>query len=192
MNRENYSESMIVDNRQILVVDDDDTFRNRLARGIKERGYSCFQAKTRVEVFEVLARKKIDRVILDLKLEQDSGLSLIPKIMSACPECKIIVLTGYGTIKTTVEALKLGALNYLTKPLDIDHLLRAFELEFSSGSFLFELEDNATPTLSQIEWDYIQRVIESNGGNISRASRALGLHRRSLQRKLAKNPGKIL
>ncbi|RIL07566.1 MAG: two-component system response regulator, partial [Proteobacteria bacterium] len=112
----------------------------------------------------------------------ESGLDLLGEI-SALSKAKVVVLTGYGSIATAVEAVKLGAVNYLTKPVNADTVLAAFE---KSAPSRVEI-----PDLAQVEWEHIQRVVNEYNGNISRASKVLGLHRRSLQRKLAKNPGRL-
>lgn len=166
----------------ILVIDDDDNFRQRIARAFRDRDHTVVEASSSSEALSQLTGQKIDWILLDLKLGEESGLSLL-KGMAELTDAKVVVLTGYGTIATAVDAIKLGAVNYLTKPVDADTVLRAFEQKNSS-----KVE---TPHLAQVEWDYIQRVVSDHSGNISHASKALGLHRRSLQRKLAKSPQKL-
>lgn len=166
----------------ILVIDDDDNFRRRIARAFRDRDYQVVEARSSTEARERLAHQTIDWILLDLKLGEESGLSLLEE-MSTLTKAKVVVLTGYGTIATAVNAVKLGAVNYLTKPVDADTVLNAFEQRTTSSV--------QTPHLAQVEWDYIQRVVNDHSGNISHAAKALGIHRRSLQRKLAKDPEKL-
>jgi two-component system response regulator RegA len=166
----------------ILVIDDDDNFRHRIARAFRDRHYQVLEANGSSAALMQLETQTIDWILLDLKLGEESGLSLLKEITDLT-EAKVVVLTGYGTIATAVEAVKLGAVNYLTKPIDADTVLCAFEHRKTSSV--------ETPHLAQVEWDYIQRVVSDHNGNISHASKALGLHRRSLQRKLTKKPQKL-
>ncbi len=168
--------------RTILVIDDDDIFRRRISRAFRDRDHNVLEACNFSEAHAQLQQAHVDWILLDLKLGDESGLSLLGEL-SNVSDAKVVILTGYGTIATAVEAVKLGAVNYLTKPVDADSVLCAFE-----GNDPSRIE---TPNLAQVEWDHIQRVINDHSGNISRASKALGLHRRSLQRKLAKSPQKL-
>jgi len=168
--------------RTILVIDDDDPFRKRIARAFRDRGLNVLEASASGEAIEKISANAVDSVVLDLKLGDESGLSLLSEI-SRLSDAQVVVLTGYGTIATAVDAVKLGAVNYLTKPVDADTVLAAFQGNTVSAV-------NA-PQLAQVEWEHIQRVLHDNDGNISRASKVLGLHRRSLQRKLLKQPSKL-
>ena len=127
-------------------------------------------------------------VLLDLRIGSDTGLALIPTLKEIDPATRIVVLTGYGSVATAVEALRRGAVHYLTKPADADEILAAFERSLSGGT------DTSAPlqpmTLDRVEWEHINRVLVDCGGNVSEAARLLGLHRRTLQRKLAKYPAK--
>lgn len=170
----------------ILVIDDDEVFRKRLARAFRIRGYEAGEAANGEDALKYLKDNNPERAVLDLKLGDESGLTILQALLKENPALRVVVLTGYGTISTTVEALKLGAINYLTKPLDADSILSAFSDTHSTEEAAINV-----PPLAQVEWDHIQRVLEDCGGNVTKASKALGIHRRSLQRKLAKNPHRI-
>ena len=174
--------------KSILLIDDDDTFRTRLLRAFTARGLKANGAASGKDAYRFLKTETPDAVVLDMKLEEESGLSILQELRARIPDLKVVILTGYGTIATTVDALKLGAHNYLTKPLDADTILAAFE---DTSAPEISSEEPALPPLSQIEWDHIQRVLRDCDGNITKAAAVLGIHRRSLQRKLAKDPGKL-
>ena len=177
--------------KKILVIDDDENFRKRLARAFRARGLVAFEAENQAIAEELALREQPDYITLDLKMENESGLVVLKKLLEINQKFKIAILTGYGTINTTVTALKIGAVNYLTKPIDADSILKSFEENEAKETTKIDNINIETPTLSQVEWDHINRVIDEHDGNISKASVALGLHRRSLQRKLGKMPGKI-
>lgn len=165
----------------LLVVDDDEVFRTRLARALADRGY---QVTTAASVDEALTRVEDapEFAVIDLRMPGKSGLELIKALKQKDPNTRMLMLTGYGSIPTAVEATKLGATGYLTKPADADDVLKAL-----TGEAQPVLVDE-TPTLARAEWEYIQRVLADCDDNISEAARRLGLHRRSLQRKLQKYP----
>jgi two-component system response regulator RegA len=118
----------------------------------------------------------------------ESGLDLLRRLMAIDPTTKVLMLTGYGSIATAMEAVRLGAVNYLTKPADVDDILAAFDPEAQAGDTSPGLE---TPSLARVEWEHIQRVLNDCDGNLSEAARRLGMHRRSLQRKASrKRPAK--
>jgi two-component system response regulator RegA len=121
--------------------------------------------------------------VVDLRLGDESGLDVVKGLLELDPKLKIVVLTAYGTIATALEAVRLGAVNYLTKPIEVEQILASFEGRAPSTKELA-----AIPTPEQVEWDYINRAVRDHDGNVSRAAQALGLHRRSLQRKLRKPP----
>lgn len=164
--------------KTILLVDDDEIFRSRMARALKNRNLNILEASQIEESIQLAKSHDIDWAVIDLRLEQESGLDLIAEINKLKPEIKLLMLTGYGSISTAVEAVQMGAINYLSKPVDADELINAFE-----GKTPTELDSKA-PSLAQVEWEHIQRVLSDHDGNISKASSALGIHRRSLQRKL--------
>ncbi len=177
--------SKINQKNTILTIDDDNIFRERLTKAFNKRGLIADQAQNTIEALSKTNDLKPDLVVLDLMLGTESGLDLISEIRKICPKVKIVMLTGYGTISTTVEAMKNGVVNYLTKPADADTILAAFlgEIKINSATGI--------PPLHQVEWDYIQKIIQQCDGNITKASKLLGLHRRSLQRKMKKSPGTL-
>jgi two-component system response regulator RegA len=176
-----------------LVVDDDATFRKRLAMALSSRGYETYDAESVMEGIAVARRVKPARAIVDLRMPGESGLQLISELFHLDPEIDIIVLTGYGSIATAVEAMRRGAVDYLQKPCDADQIVAAFERDHDGEHVGLqavadapESESAAVPSLARVEWEHIQRVLADCGGNISEAARRLRIHRRSLQRKLFK------
>lgn len=174
----------------ILVVDDNTVFNQTLCRSLTRKGLSVLSSPSSEDAAEILNKHHVDGAIVDLKMEGASGLSLIPKIKALNPKCAIVMLTGYASIATAVEAIKLGANNYLTKPANTDEILAAL---FSDADIDAPENKNETDTpmsVNRLEWEHIQKVLTENNGNISATSRALGMHRRTLQRKLQKHPVK--
>ncbi|MCB9745592.1 MAG: response regulator [Alphaproteobacteria bacterium] len=171
----------------VLLVDDDDRLRERMARALRERGYVVHTASGPPQALASLD-PRVGYVVLDLRMPEGSGLELLAELMERAPELKVLVLTGYGSIATAVEAMRLGALDYLTKPADADMVLAAFAR--GEGPPLAEAPEYEAPSLARAEWEHIQRVMEDCGGNVSEAARRLGVHRRTLQRKLAIWPPK--
>ena len=164
----------------MLVVDDDDVFRKRLVAALNERGFLAVGASTQQDALQVAETLEPECAVVDLRITTGSGLDLIPRLRDLSENIKIVVLTGYGSIATAVEALRRGAVNYLTKPIDVDSIVRAFT-DQSGGEKL----ETQPQSLEQVEWEHINRVLLECEGNISQAAKLLGLHRRSLQRKLA-------
>ncbi|MFZ4514681.1 MAG: response regulator transcription factor, partial [Geothrix sp.] len=117
--------------------------------------------------------------VLDLRMPGESGLDLLRRLKAIDPTTKILMLTGYGSIATALEAVRLGAVHYLTKPVDVDEILAAFDRDGAPAETL----DTETPSLARVEWEHLQRVLNDCEGNLSEAARRLGMHRRSLQRK---------
>jgi two-component system response regulator RegA len=180
-------------NEAILLVEDDATFSATLARALKRRGYEVFVAATPEAALESARAEAPDWIVLDLNLAGASGIGLIPKLRESLPEARIVVLTGYASISTAVDAIKLGAVQYLAKPVDVDTLLRAFShnLEVPSPAGAASAAPPAVPmSVDRMEWEHIQRVLREHQGNISATARALNMHRRTLQRKLLKRPAK--
>jgi two-component system response regulator RegA len=126
------------------------------------------------------------RVVLDLNLNGSSGLALIPRLLAINPDCRVVVLTGYASIATAVDAIKLGAVQYLAKPVEIEAILGAFENDDEPD--LDMVAPDEPMSVDRLEWEHIQRVLNENEGNISATARALKMHRRTLQRKLLKRP----
>lgn len=167
---------------QFLLVDDDDTFTRVLARALAKRGHSVLTASNNLQALQLAESHSIDKALIDLKMEGETGLQLIPELKKLNPTVSIVMLTGYSSIATTVEAIKLGALNYLCKPASVDEILNAFN---TGGSV--DIPDQP-PSVDRLEWEHIQKVLNKHEGNISATARALGMHRRTLQRKLQKKP----
>lgn len=174
-----------MDTKHILIIDDDPHFCDVLAGAFKRRGYrttSCHDGHSALSACEETA---FDMAVLDLKLEQESGLHLIAPLKDRLPELKIVVLTGYSSITTAVEAVKLGAENYLCKPASVAEILDAFNVSTPDPDA--DIPDTP-PSVERLEWEHIQRELARNDGNISATARSLGMHRRTLQRKLQKRP----
>lgn len=170
----------------LLLVDDEAVFRERLARAFRERGFEVSTAGSYDEALALATKESPELAVVDLRMPGRSGLELVRALHALDASTRIIVLTGYGSIATAVDAVKLGAFNYLPKPADVDDLVLAFSR--GPGEPTQVTEDFQPPTLARAEWEHIQRVLTDCGGNISEAARRLGLHRRSLQRKLQKYP----
>ena len=175
------------DSVSVLVVDDDEVFRQRLARALAERGLDVRAAADLASALAVARSDPPELAIVDLRMPGGSGLELVQELRKLDAATRILVLTGYGSIATAVEAIKLGAVHYLSKPADADEILAALGAAEAAASQA-PTPSPSTPTLARAEWEHINRVLADCQGNISEAARRLGLHRRSLQRKLAKYP----
>ena len=171
-----------------LVIDDDVTFCSVLERSLLRRQLNVATAHDAKQALTVATDFQPTHAIVDLKLGQDSGMHLIKPLLTINPGMRILILTGYGSIPTAVEAVKTGAINYLAKPVDVETILASFG---SENRLEQKSETTVTPmSLKRLEWEHIQRVLEEHGGNISAAARHLNMHRRTLQRKLQKRPVK--
>jgi two-component system response regulator RegA len=172
----------------VLVVDDDEAFRERLVRAFRARGFDARTAPSSAAALQSAEEDSPEYAVVDLRMPEPSGLEVVKRLKAIDPTTKVLVLTGYGSIATALEAVRLGAVHYLTKPADVDDILNALTGE------PVQVESPAIPTqapsLARMEWEHINRVLVECGGNISKAARVLGLHRRSLQRKLSKHPVK--
>lgn len=173
---------------RILVVDDDPTFNSVMTRALVRRGLDAVGVTSAEEALAAAAANPPARVVLDLNLNGASGLTLIKPLLDASPDCRIVVLTGYASIATAVDAIKLGAVQYLAKPVEVEAVLAAF----AEGPVEDEdLPVEHTPlSVDRLEWEHIQRVLREHDGNVSATARALNMHRRTLQRKLLKRPVK--
>lgn len=169
----------------LLLVDDDPTFTRVLARAMSRRGLRVSTAGSAEEGLALAQQDTPDYAVLDLKMEGDSGLVLLPKLLELDPEMRVVILTGYSSIATAVEAVKRGACNYLCKPADADDVLAAL---LSEHTDLDSLVPENPMSVDRLQWEHIQRVLNEHEGNISATARALGMHRRTLQRKLQKRP----
>jgi len=173
--------------RRVLVVDDDDVFRNRLGRALEHREWEVKAAADGNEAIRIAQDGNPDLALVDLRMPGMDGIDIVEKLRELDSSMTIIVLTGYGSIPTTISAMKKGADYYLSKPADADQILAAYEkLQAPDSESPHALAK--PPSLARVEWEHMQRVITDCGGNISQAARALGIHRRSLQRKLSKFP----
>ena len=175
--------------RAILVVDDDEAFRSRLVRAFRDRGYAAVGAADLAQTRLLLHAGKPDYAVVDLRIGESSGLDVVRELRERAPAARVVMLTGYGSIATALEAVRLGAVDYLTKPADADQLLATLTREASQPAPVAPAPaPESVPSLERVEWEHIQRVLTDCGGNISQAARALGIHRRTLQRKLANHP----
>ena len=169
----------------ILMVEDDEVFAHVLKRSLERRGHCVHWVEDAASARRLSAEHAFTHAILDLKLAHESSLPLIPDLLAVLPELRILMLTGYASIQTAVQAVKLGAINYLCKPADTEAILQAL--------LLVEPNEQAPIagqplSVDRLEWEHIQRVLAEHEQNISATARALGMHRRTLQRKLAKKP----
>lgn len=169
----------------LLLVDDDTTFTRIMARAMDRRGLRVSIAASAEEGLALAKEETPDYAVLDLKMSGDSGLVLLPKLLEIDPEMRVLILTGYSSIATAVEAIKRGACNYLCKPADADDVLAAI---LSNHADLDTLVPENPMSVDRLQWEHIQRVLNEHNGNISATARALGMHRRTLQRKLQKRP----
>lgn len=169
-----------------LLIDDEQHYLDILARSLCRQGFECLCANNSQQALTLLAQHDIDKIVLDLKINNESGLVLLEQIRQLKPQVKIIMLTGYSSIATAVEAVKLGALNYLCKPANSEEILKAFQTDDISAIDIAAVP----PSVDRLEWEHIQKVLNENQGNVSATARALGMHRRTLQRKLQKRPSK--
>ena len=169
-----------------LIIDDDAIFNAVLVRTLERRGHPARGAADPVAALAVAAEISPVRVVLDLNLNGSSGLALIPQLLAINPACRIVVLTGYASITTAVDAIKLGAVQYLAKPVEIEAILAAFESDDDPD--LDMVAPDEPLSVDRLEWEHIQRVLNEHDGNISATARALKMHRRTLQRKLSKRP----
>lgn len=169
----------------LLIVDDDKIFCDVLAKAMTKRGFSV-QVMHTIEDAIVVAESAVpEYAIVDLKLDNESGLVLVEKLKLLDAGTRIVMLTGYASIATAVEAIKLGATHYLAKPVDADEIMAAFERTDGEA----DTPISANPlSVGRLEWEYIHRILAENDFNISVTARALNMHRRTLQRKLAKKP----
>lgn len=171
--------------RSVLVVEDDDALRERLLRSLAGRGFDTRGAADLERAITLAEEESPECALVDLRLGGQSGLEVVRRLHEIDPATRIVVLTGYGSIATALDALRSGAVHYLTKPAELDEIIAAFDHD---GSPAKELPPTSVPSLDRALWEHIDRVLHDAGGNITQAAALLGLHRRSLQRKLAKRP----
>lgn len=176
--------------RQLLIVEDDVTFANTLMRRLTKYGYTCKHVENNTDALLACHQFAPNYILLDMKLTSETTLSIIPALRQLRTSTQIILLTGFASIATAVEAIKLGADDYLSKPVDTQTLLASLQ---GNKVNLNGAEPTNEQTLSaeQVEWQHIQQVLKANQGNISATARQLSMHRRTLQRKLQKRPLKV-
>ncbi len=172
---------MIEDRHRYLVVDDDLAFAKALAGALRRRGDVAFIANDLRSALAEATAHHPSRAVVDLRLGGENGLEVVRALAERFPRLAVVVLTGYGSIPTAVEAMRLGAVNYLTKPASAEAIQAAFEPSGTPAP-----PPTTPPTLEELEWDHIQRVLAETGHNVSETARRLGMHRRTLQRKLAR------
>ena len=168
--------------RSLLILDDDRPFRSRLARAMEKRGFEVIEAETAAEGAAAVARHPPAFAVVDMRLEDGSGLDVLRELKEKRPDARAIILTGYGNITTAVSAVKLGAVDYLAKPADADEILGAL---FAGPDGRPEAPENPM-SADRVRWEHIQRVYELCDRNVSETARRLNMHRRTLQRILAK------
>jgi two-component system, response regulator RegA len=171
----------------LLVVDDDATYRSRLVRAFEGRGFRARGADDIGPALALAREEPPDYAVVDLRLPGGSGLAVLDELRRLRADANVVVLTGYGSIATAVEAVRRGATNFMPKPADLDDLLVAFVRGAHPPGTAPAMTHDA-PSLARAEWEHINRVLADCGGNISQAARVLRIQRRSLQRKLAKYP----
>ncbi|HEY9035682.1 MAG TPA: response regulator transcription factor [Pseudomonadales bacterium] len=171
----------------VILVDDDDALREVLSRAFMRRGYEVITAASVEAALQLVADNSPEYAVVDLKMPGDSGLVLVKTLKALDEQTRIVMLTGYSSIATAVEAIKLGATHYLAKPADADDIIAAFAR--GDGDAEMPVSDNPM-TVERLEWEHIQKVLTEHEGNVSATARALRMHRRTLQRKLAKRPVK--
>ncbi len=175
---------------RMLIIDDDSTLLMVLERAMVRRGFMVDTAETGEQALALCKQHPPSHISLDLKLTQETGLNLIPQLRILAPDSIIVMLTAYASIATAVDAIKLGAHQYLCKPVDADQLLAAFSDDSENAPQ--EINDQQKPTSAKrLEWELIQQSLQVNNGNVSATARDLGMHRRTLQRKLLKHPVKL-
>lgn len=165
-----------------LLVDDDEAFLHVLQRSLGRQGIGATVVSSGTDARQCLESRRFDHCVLDLNLAGESGLQLLPDLLALQPDLRILVLTGYGSIATAVEAMRQGAVNYLCKPVTVGQLVAGFDPLGSAPALRPE-----PPSVEEMEWEHIQRVLNEHEGNVSATARALNMHRRTLQRKLQKH-----
>jgi two-component system response regulator RegA len=173
--------------KNLLLVDDDEMLCEVLGRAFEARGYAVRIAHTSRDAIAISEASAPEYAVVDLRLPDQSGLKLITALKTISPKMRVVVLTGHGSIPTAVEAVKLGASYYLTKPVDADEVVSALQREGGDDSVPIPAKPMS---VERLEWEHIQRVLRENNDNVSATARALSMHRRTLQRKLRKHPAR--
>ncbi len=178
---------MSEENPNLLMVDDDEVFCQVLSRALQKREYNIIVAYNQNQAIELAEQQHPEFAIVDLRIGNDSGLNVIKSLVEIEPGIRIVVLTGYASISTAVESIKLGAIHYLTKPAEVDDILTSFYHDEGNADVDLQTQPMSA---KRMEWEHLQKVLHDNDGNISATARAMGMHRRTLQRKLSKKPVK--
>ncbi len=176
-----------MDKPNLLLVDDDETFCSVLKPALEKRNFQVSVANDIQQGIALAEQTEPEYAIIDLRIGFDSGLEMVKKLMSLDDNTQIVMLTGFASIATAVEAIKLGAIHYLTKPANADEIVNA--LYKNEGDSSVKINQNPL-SIKRLEWEHLQKVLMQHDGNISAAARALNMHRRTLQRKLDKRPVK--
>ena len=174
-----------MDKPRLLLVDDDETFCNVLKSALEKRNYEVLVATNVAEGIALAEHNLPEYAVIDLRIGYESGLELVKKLISLDANTACVMLTGFASIATAVEAIKLGAIHYLTKPANADEIVNALHKNEGDSSVL--ISENPL-SVKRLEWEHLQKVLMQFDGNISAAARALNMHRRTLQRKLEKRP----
>jgi two-component system, response regulator RegA len=172
----------------LLLVDDDPAFRNRLAHALRKRHIEVWTAENAEQALQRAQLESPEFAIVDLRMPGQSGLALVETLHALDPDIRILVLTAYGSIATALDAIRLGATNFLQKPASVDEILLAFSAGDRLSARGIAEPPSQVPTLARAEWELINRVLSECQGNVCRAAKLLGVHRRTLQRKLSKIP----
>ncbi|TWT78191.1 Photosynthetic apparatus regulatory protein RegA [Posidoniimonas polymericola] len=172
--------------QKLLLVDDDELLRERMARALAKRGLEVHAAANADEATALARSHGPDLAVLDLKMPGRTGLELLTELRGLLPDLKCVILTGYGSIANAVDAMRLGAVNYITKPADADQVLEAFRRGEAETPLLAPADEIHAPSLAEAEWNHIQQALADCHGNVTRAAEKLGIPRRTLQRKLKK------
>jgi len=174
-----------IDKPGLLLVDDDETFCKVLKAALEKRNFEVFIAHDVVTGIAMAEQHLPEYAVIDLRIGFESGLELVKKLISLDDNTQIVMLTGFASIATAVEAIKLGAVHYLTKPANADEIVNA--LQKNEGDASVMISENPL-SVKRLEWEHLQKILMQHDGNISAAARALNMHRRTLQRKLEKRP----
>ncbi len=179
---------MSEENPKLLLVDDDEIFCLVLSKALQTREYNVDIAYNQSDAIQIAQQQHPEFAIVDLRIGNDSGLNVIKSLAESEPGIRIVVLTGYASISTAVESIKLGAIHYLTKPAEVEDILKAFYHDEGDADINLQTQPMSA---KRMEWEHLQKVLHDNNGNISATARAMGMHRRTLQRKLTKKPVKV-
>ncbi len=174
-----------IDKPGLLLVDDDETFCKVLKAALEKRNYEVMTANDVATGIALAEQHLPEYAVIDLRIGHESGLELVKKLISLDDNTQIVMLTGFASIATAVEAIKLGAVHYLTKPANADEIVNA--LHKNEGDATVMISENPL-SVKRLEWEHLQKILMQHEGNISAAARALNMHRRTLQRKLEKRP----